>query len=127
NRNRIVDPERTGLHLFSFELQAPVDLTHAWRVHWTGSEADPSVPLRPGPYFHALATTLPLGVNIEDGDTVFRLFAPRAKRVTLCLRHVDTRDDVAAEEVALERRPAPADDGEAAVWEAVVEGNLHGW
>ncbi len=121
NRNRLLDPERTGQHLFSFELREPIDLTQSWRAHWSGSDADHSVPLRPGEFFFRLESKLPQGARIEDGDTVFRLFAPRAKEVKLALRNPEALAEE-PELLAMERSGA-----DPLTWEVTVEGNLHGW
>ncbi len=117
NRNRMIDPERTGQHLFSFELLDPIDLTQSWRAHWAGGDADHSVPLRPGDFFFQLQTRLPLGARIERGHTVFRLFAPRAKSVELVLQAPGEPES---------RRPLQRREDEPLVWEVSVEGNLHG-
>jgi hypothetical protein len=34
NRNRTIDPERTGWHRFRFDLPAPLDLAATWRIGW---------------------------------------------------------------------------------------------
>ncbi len=125
NRNRVVDPDRSGLHLFSFTLSEPIDLTQSWRMYWQGGETDHSVPLRMGTFFHALKTDLPLGARIENGDTVFRLFAPRATSVELCLQETDEPDSPVSR-YSLERCDEE-DLGDASVWEITAAGNLHGW
>lgn len=122
NFNRVIDPERTGRHLFKFELSDPVDLSQPWRVHWTAREGAHSVPLRPGAYFHQLATDLPLGALVGKNSTVFRLFAPRARTVQLRLN--DTTE--AEKTIDLERRAAGS-EGDRAVWEIEVPGDWAGW
>ena len=60
----------------------------------------------------------PLGARVEGAATVFRLFAPRASRVTLVFfRHLDAPEPTT---LRLER----LDDG---VWEAHQPADLHGW
>jgi pullulanase/glycogen debranching enzyme len=60
----------------------------------------------------------PLGVRVEDGVTVFRLFAPRASRVTaVFFKHLDAPEPQA---LGLRR----LDDG---VWEGRHPADLHGW
>jgi pullulanase/glycogen debranching enzyme len=60
----------------------------------------------------------PLGARIEGAVTAFRLFAPRASRVTVVFfRHLDAPDPTSLD---LER----LEDG---VWEARSPGDLHGW
>ncbi|MDB4385358.1 alpha-amylase family glycosyl hydrolase [Opitutaceae bacterium] len=122
NFNRVIDPDRTGRHLFEFELKTPIDLAQPWRVHWATRDGDQSVPLRPGDYFHQLATDLPLGARIEGGTTVFRLFAPRARKVRLVLT------DLEGEERTIAMEPRSADcPGDAAVWEHEEIADCDGW
>jgi 1,4-alpha-glucan branching enzyme len=124
NRNHVVDPERTGRHLFAFRLAEPIDLTQAWRVHWTNREEDHSVPLRPGAWFHALHSELPLGAILEEGGTTFRLFAPRARRVELVLG--PTVDEAEAQRHPLSRR-TEGSAGDRCVWELTLPGDHAGW
>ncbi len=64
------------------------------------------------------ASRLPLGARVENSATVFRLFAPRASRVTVVFfKHLD-----APEPTYLRLRRL--DDG---VWEAEHPDDLHGW
>lgn len=118
--NLVVVPEITGRQLFRFTLAKPLDLSVAWTVAPAGAETE-GVPLEPGEFFFTLKTDRPLGALVRDGQTVFRLFAPRARSVQLRL---------AAEEAGLEAAQlialTPRED-EPAVWETAAEGNLHGW
>lgn len=124
NRNRVIDGERSGLHLFKFELKEAIDPSKSWRLHWQGGDSDQSVPVRPGRYFHELKTDLPLGATIEGQRTIFRLFAPRARRVELCLQRADV-DDAPPVRYEMEQR-SDADSALATVWEYVCPTNLHG-
>ena len=121
NRNRVVDPDRTGRHLFAFDLAEPVDLTQSWRVHWTHREEDHSVPLRPGAFFHQLETNLRMGALVEDGRTVFRLFAPRARQVELVLASGDGEEQ---RHQLVRRDQGPV--GDRAVWELALAGDWEG-
>jgi pullulanase len=127
NLNRVVDPKRTGRHLWRFALGLPLDLSEAWTVAWAAPAAAaalPAVPVVPGSFFFELSTQLELGALVKDGHTIFRLFAPRARAVTLFLAHeLDAIDKVQL--FALVRR-ADA-DGVAGVWEVALDQNLHGW
>lgn len=58
-----------------------------------------------------------LGSFVEDGQTVFRVFAPRAVKVTLCTFH--TPEDLKAEEYPMAKEP----DG---VWEFSLWGEKYG-
>lgn len=124
NLNRVIDPERTGCHLFGFELEAPADLSVSLTVRWAEGHAGDQVPLRPGGFFYDLASELPLGVYPQRGQTVFRIFAPRAKSVELAVCAALAEQD-RPHRYRLARR-ADA-DGAAGVWELTLEGNLHGW
>ena len=121
NRNRVIDPDRTGRHLFQFELSEPIDLAHAWRVFWSGREGEFSAPLKPGAFFHQLSTDLTLGAWVENGNTWFRLFAPRARRVDLVLQ-----DEAGTEETFLLTRRTEGSAGDRAVWELELPGDLQG-
>ena len=124
NLNRVIDPERTGCHLFGFELEAPADLSASLTVRWAEGHAGDQVPLRPGTFFFELASELPMGVFPQAGGTVFRLFAPRAKSVELAVCAA-LGEQEKPHRYRLARR-ADA-DGAAGVWELMLEGNLHGW
>jgi len=121
NANRFVDPERTGQHLFHFTVAAPLDLAEPWAVLWSeGGEAQ-SVPLRPGDFFYQLKTHLPLGAFVGRDETIFRLFAPRARKVELRVC-----DRLAAQDTAHGYRLARHPHGPG-VWEITLAQNLHGW
>ncbi len=124
NRNRIIDGDRSGSHLFAFETAEPMDFTKSSRLHWHGAD-EHSVPVRFGHAFHALATDLPLGARIEAGRTVFRLFAPRASQVELWLQDPDD-DSIEPRRLAMARGPAEESD-HPVVWECTCPTNLHGW
>jgi pullulanase len=124
NVNYIYDATRTGRHLFGFSLAEPLDLTQSWTVGW-GDEPQSLVPLRPGAFFHELATELPLGAIVEEGVTLFRLFAPRAQRVELAVCE-ELAGAVLPHRYPLERREE-ADGVWRGAWEIALDGNLHGW
>ncbi|PTY05531.1 glycoside hydrolase family 1 [Opitutaceae bacterium EW11] len=116
NINYLIDPERTGQHLFQFTLAAPLDLSERWTVSLFDGEP---VPLRPGDFFFKLYSEARLGALARGTETVFRLFAPRAKQVTLAVcDNLERRD--AAHTYLLRRR-------EDHVWEITLAQNLHGW
>lgn len=124
NINRIVDAAKTGRHLWSFTCVAPLDLAEPLVIGWAAELTPPSIPVVPGRFFYQLKSELPLGAMVRDEQTVFRLFAPRARGVTLYLC-----DDVArqndAQIVPLARRRDA--DGSAGVWEVALDQRLHGW
>ena len=122
--NRVIDPARTGAHLWRFELAAPLDLAGAWTVAAGADVSSGAIPLEPGEFFFDLGTSLPLGAIASPKATVFRIFAPRAETVVLHACH-----DLAARKTAdafpLARRGDA--DGAAGVWEVELDRNLHGW
>ncbi|MCX6956241.1 MAG: alpha-amylase family glycosyl hydrolase [Verrucomicrobia bacterium] len=127
NLNRVIDPARTGRHLWRFSLNQALDLSESLSVAWAGrSEAtgEAAVPLVPGRFFHELKTDLPLGALVRGSETVFRLFAPRARSVTLFLCH-ELAARTEAQQFPLARREDA--DGAAGVWEIALGSNLHGW
>jgi pullulanase len=122
NLNRALDPTRTGWHLWRFSLGQPLDLAEPWTVGWADGPGT-TVPVMPGNFFYQLKTDLALGALVRSDETVFRLFAPRARSITLCLARELT--DEPPQRFSLARR---ADrDGEAGVWEVALDQNLHGW
>lgn len=127
NLNRALDPNRTGWHLWRFSLGVPLDLAEAWAVGWADhatAAATVPVPLVPGPFFFELKTNLELGALVRGAHTVFRLFAPRARAVTLYLNDKLGAPE-AARQFALTRRVDP--DGAAGVWEVTLDQHLDGW
>ncbi len=127
NFNRVIDPTRTGWHLWRFTLAQPLSLAEQCNVVWAdaakqGSQAP--VRLAFGNFFYELQTDLPLGALVRGDETVFRIFAPRATAVTLWFASEPDAVD-AAQSFALMQR---LDDGnEAGVWEIALDRNLHGW
>ncbi|MEO7412842.1 MAG: alpha-amylase family glycosyl hydrolase [Opitutaceae bacterium] len=130
NLNRFLDPTRTGWHLWQFSLAVPLDLAEPRTVAWADRSgpgdgaAEKDVPLVPGNFFYELKTKLPLGAMVRGGETVFRLFAPRARRVTLSVC-MELAQQEQAQTFPLVRHPA--EDGVAGVWELAIDQNLHGW
>ncbi len=126
NVNRALDLTRTGLHLWRFSLGHPLDLAEAWTVDWADATSTSGAPVSivPGDFFFELATHLELGALIRSGHTIFRLFAPRARAVTLYVAQELSALDK-ARQFALQRR---ADgDGASGVWETTLDQDLHGW
>jgi|GEM_PF-85245 len=132
--NYEIDPKRTGRQFFKFTLREPLDLSQEWRVAPLAllqaevgdakGAAPVGVLLQPGKFFFSLGSELPLGaVVLGEGAqqrTRFRLFAPRASSVRVLFG--DSADPHAPAEVV----PLARHAREPYVWEASVEGNLHG-
>lgn len=125
NVNWMLDPQRTGWHLWRFTVDQPLSLAETWSAGWADGDGatGPAVPLVPGYFFYELKSDLPLGAIVQGGHTSFRLFAPRARRVTLNIAEEAAMAD--RQSFELERR-ADA-DGVAGVWEITLNRNLHGW
>ncbi|MFA6962375.1 MAG: alpha-amylase family glycosyl hydrolase [Opitutaceae bacterium] len=125
NLNYSIDPERTGQHLFKFDLPQPLALSKSWSVRWSAGDEEQEVPLMPGDFFYRLGSDLPMGARVGYDETVFRLFAPRAKSVQLCV----------CETLAEQKSPhrydlkcvGQAGALDAGVWEVVLAQNLHSW
>jgi len=122
--NRLAVSARTGNHLWRFLLADSGDLSAAWSVSAGSAPGEPDIPLIPGRFFYQLASDLPLGASIDDTSTTFRIFAPRARAVTLKICH-----DLAARPEALTFELARRTDGDGAagIWEVEVDQALHGW
>ena len=116
NVNHVVDPERTGQHLFQFTLAEPLDLSEQW---WACFGEHECTPIRPGSFFFDLKSDVRLGAWVRGQETTFRLFAPRARTVQLCVVKDLARID-SPHCYPLVRR---AD----LVWEITLSLNLHGW
>jgi len=123
--NRTLFAHRTGRNLFEFTTAEPLQFSQTYSVvHLRDGAAGPKTRLRFGKFFHELRSSLPLGALARKDETVFRLFAPRAKHVRL---HVCEKleEPAAAFGYELDRR---MEDGEwRGVWEARLDRSLHGW
>jgi pullulanase/glycogen debranching enzyme len=119
NRNFQLRPQRTGRHRFFFRTPLPLNQSPDPVLVYEGRRAVDEVRLRPGVFLKSLETKAPLGAMVESDQTVFRLFAPRASKVSLYLWE------------KLEETPNRAIsmrfDPESLTWEAVVPGNRDGW
>ena len=126
NINYSIDPERTGQHLFKFDLTAPLDLSQSWSVRWDDGAEGQAVPLMPGEFFYQLGSELPMGARPNGGETTFRLFAPRAKSVELCVCS-DLADQESPHRYPLKRAADHLANADGGVWEVTLAQNLHGW
>lgn len=125
NVNRVLDPVRTGWHLWHFTVAAPLSLSESWSVRWEDGQG-PAMPLVPGAFFYELRTELPLGVRMHGSETTFRLFAPRARAVTLHVSAEPTPEVLAqAAQFPMVRRPGTS--GAADIWELTLNQKLEGW
>lgn len=123
--NLALRPDRTGRNLFEFTTSEPLDPSRTYSViHLRDGQQSPKIRLRLGKFFHALRSDLPLGALVRRNETVFRLFAPRARSVRLFAG--ETLEPPAEPHVfELEKR---LEEGEwRGVWEVRLDRNLHGW
>jgi pullulanase/glycogen debranching enzyme len=125
NLNYQFDPERTGRHLYTFELAQPLDLTEAWTLNWAEGESDDATPLRLGTFFFELKTDWPLGAIVNGEETTFRLFAPRARQVSL-YACADLAEQDKAHRYEL-RHQSETDGVWRGAWEVTLEQNLNSW
>jgi pullulanase len=123
--NRLLLRHRTGRNLFMFTTTVPLESSRAYSVvHLRDGQQSPKIRLRLGKFFHALQSDLPLGAIVRKNETIFRLFAPRAKTV-----RVSVSEQLGApggpHVYELDKR---LEEGEwRGVWEARLDQNLHGW
>lgn len=125
NVNRLFDPERTGRHLFELHFAEAIPLSANVSIRWKEGHEGQSVTLRPGSFFYEQGTDLPLGARVGGGETVFRLFAPRAHSVTLNLAETEVDYQEAPLRYPLQRLPdRPGREG---VWEITLTEEVDGW
>ncbi len=118
NHNLEFHPGRTGHHVFHFTLPDDCQPNGAGAVLWISEDHTEQHALPPTASFFTLETESTLGVVFEHGGTTFRLFAPRAKAVTLrCGRTTDLSD----------ARIESLEVDENGVWEIHLPENLEGW
>lgn len=116
NLNYGLDVSQSGKHAFLFEVEGGRGMDQVAAVSWQDETPQTLVP---GLFFYDLVADQPCGPSFVGGDTIIRLFAPRANRVTL---EIDTNVrfdrpqridlDLAADQVT---------------WETTLNGNYHGW
>ncbi len=111
-------PHRTGLHCFLFDVADPFAISNEHVVLW-GPDPNRKCAIVPGLFFFKLKTDLPLGCCVENDETTFRLFAPRANKVTVeYFKHLN--ESATAQVLEMAR----VND---TTWEVVVKENLHGY
>jgi pullulanase/glycogen debranching enzyme len=111
-------PHRSGRHWFQFKT--PISLNESSGEELfvrIGTEVE-SVRLNPGVFLKQMDAPGPMGAVVRSDSTLFRLFAPRARSVSLYVFKDLDGPEGEAVELSL---------GEDFVWEVSLEGNLHGW
>ncbi len=117
-----------GWHLWQFTLAAPLDLAEPRTVTWADARRPASRPggaARAGKFFLRAEDRSAAGALVRGRETVFRLFAPRARQVDAAARPDRPTHGAACRRFPLARRPDA--DGAAGVWEIALDRNLHGW
>ncbi len=125
NINRLLDPARTGWQLWQFTVSQPFSLAELGLVGWADG-CGATVPLMPGRFFYELKSELPLGALVSDHETVFRIFAPRARSVAVYVA-VESSPEAFAMTEAFPLMRRPGAEGSAELWEVTLDRNLHGW
>jgi len=115
--NYVIEPNRTGLHVFYFWTDEPHYLLKRAELVWVGEGEHQTCPISNAEYMLSFGSDRPLGAQLEPDCTVFSLFAPRAARVSVRLY------EKPAEPFYLQINLARHEDG---CWEATVPQNLHG-
>lgn len=123
--NRLLLAHRTGRNLFAFTTSAPLEPSRTYSViHLRDGQQSPKIRLRLGKFFHVLKSDLPLGALVRKSETIFRLFAPRAKSVKVSVSE-QLEPPGGPHVYDLDKR---LEDGDwRGVWEARLDQNLHGW
>ena len=124
--NRVLYRQRTGRNLFQFTASEALEPSRGYSViHLREGQQAIKVRLRLGRYFHAIRSLLPLGALVRKDETLFRLFAPRAKYVRLL---VAMKLEAPGEEIFSYELDQKTEGGVwRGVWEARLDRNMHGW
>jgi pullulanase/glycogen debranching enzyme len=115
--NYVLEPSRTGLHVFYFWVDEPHYLLKRSELVWAEDGGQEVCEITNSDFLLSHATDRPLGAQTEPDCTVFSLFAPRASRVSL--RVYEEPAGPFTLEVDLSRHH----DG---CWETTLPKNLHG-
>jgi len=116
NLNYVLSVSRSGRHAFVFDVIGGRGLDQCAQVAWKGESP---VPILPGLSFYDLVSKLPCGPCFEEGNTVVRLFAPRARKVAVEIDQDPAMGDPQRHEMDLAL--------DQVTWEITFEGNYHGW
>lgn len=118
NRNLCLLPGINGYHQFFFTPPHPVNHGGQSAVLWLENKYREEVFMMPGDYLRELGTRLAMGVHITPETSIFRLFAPRASLVELCLYRQPDRSECYT---------FPLKRVDATTWEVRLEGSLENW
>jgi len=129
NVNLCLNPARSSGLILEVHTRQPLALSNAYLLAVQGPfEGTAIASVTPGAILDTYVSTKPLGVELdqEGARTIFRLFAPRASGVTLCLSASPEFTAAAPQDdssQSLKMIPMQFDPGDG-VWEAVLAG-LH--
>jgi pullulanase len=121
---RWLAPPSSDAPLLELVTAAPLPLTNSYTVVLEGLAARPAYAMvHPLPALDAVRSEAPLGADVDRtaGTTTFRLFAPRASSVELCLFESPAAGAVAA---APDVRAMRNESG--GTWALTLPGALHG-
>ncbi|MFP4069140.1 MAG: alpha-amylase family glycosyl hydrolase [Opitutales bacterium] len=111
------NPAQTGRHIFEFATAADYEPVGNEKIIWDVEGAEEVHELPHTQFLTKASSDLPLGAILEDGRTVFRLFAPRASAVRVGYGRRADRSDF---------KRASMRCRDAVVWEVEIEENLDG-
>ncbi|MCC5834256.1 MAG: glycoside hydrolase family 1 [Opitutales bacterium] len=116
-RNFLFNPGQTGRHRFYFVPPLSLNQSEGRGLYHRKGKDWHSLPVQAGVFLKKLSSDLRLGSWLEDGATIFRLFAPRARSVKV---HLSEDAESAGEAITMRLL-----DG--MVWELRLEDNRAGW
>lgn len=117
-QNYVLNPACSGKHVFFFTPENEDSFLKREVLLWKTGELEETCPISPIPFLLNLKTDEWLGVRVQNGKTVFRLFAPRATRAqVLFSSHTDFSNPEAA----------PLWRSGECLWETTVDRDLSGW
>lgn len=117
NLNYGLNVSRSGQHAFVFEVDGGRGMDQAAQVSWLKESPQPVIP---GLFFYDLKSEEPCGPTIDTkGDTIIRLFAPRATRV--CVEVDESSEFKSPQRLELDLAH------DQVTWSITLEGNFHGW
>lgn len=111
------NPKQSGKHIFRYKTAADYEPTGGETVVWRDAKGDEVHRLPNTPFLTASSTDLALGAIVEGQCTTFRLFAPRAKGVSLSYGYAADASDA---------RLLPMKRVDGVAWEVLIDENLDG-
>ncbi len=75
--------KQSGRHVFRLKINEEINLQRYVKIHWRDAQFDEAITISNAEFYLSMCSDLPMGITGEGECWVFRLFAPRAKRVML--------------------------------------------